>query len=115
MINATLSIPQLFTTILLYHNQAHCHLHSLQISHVECNDDDDDDHVHVYVWYIMKYPLVNYSLIISGFWYNSSQSINITRDSCLVGCLSKFYLILECSLHPVVLLLHPVVLLLDLR
>ena len=50
MINTALSISQLFTTILLYHNQAHCHLHSLQISHVECND-DDDDHVHVYIWY----------------------------------------------------------------
>ena len=99
MINATLSISQLFTTILLY---------------VECNDDDDDDHVHVYVWYIMKYPLVNYSLIISGFWYNSSQSINITRDSCLIWCLLKLYLILECSSHPVVSLLHPVVLF-DLR
>ena len=52
MINTALSISQLlFTTILLYHNQAHCHLHSLQLIHVECNDDDDDDHVHVYVWY----------------------------------------------------------------
>ena len=51
MINTALSISQLFTTLLLYHNQAHYHLHSLQISHVECNDDDDDHHVHVYVWY----------------------------------------------------------------